>query len=134
MSQENLPFKVDLSAAKSGTELNTKISYSYHCAGNYGKDATIIVAGEVTQEALEAIACKLYDSECFLPKQVGIDSLAPDEDSDEYDAKLDHPLHKFEAFELTSEDPTVVLTLEQFLKVFDGLNSEDDWDFLKYSL
>ncbi|WP_338924328.1 hypothetical protein V0M98_32465 (plasmid) [Pseudomonas silesiensis] len=135
MSQSPLPFKFDVTAlGVSQGPFNTKIDYSYHCAGDWGKASTIVVAGQATPETLKSIADKLFDSEGFLPKQLGIDSLAPDSDSDEYDDGLDHPVHHFVGFTLTTEAPTVLLTFEQIVNVFIGLKSDNDWDFGKFGL
>ncbi|WP_274643952.1 hypothetical protein [Pseudomonas serbica] len=135
MSHMPLPFTFNQDAATEHQgPLNTKIEYTYHCARNFGTEGTIVVAGQASPEALQVIATKLYERECFLPKQVGIDSLTPDEDSDEYVAELDHPLHKFEVFSLTEEAPTVLLTFEQLFETFQGINSDFDWNFQKFGL
>lgn len=133
MSQKPLPFAFNPAPSDSQGPFNTKIEYSYHDARNFGTESSIIVAGEASLEVLKAFAGKLIDNECFLPLQLGMDSLTPDEDSDEYNREVDHPMHKFEAFSLTEEAPTVLLTFEQLVNTFNGLEDDSAWNWMKFA-
>jgi hypothetical protein len=114
--------------------MNTLFSYEYRDAGNYHVDRDIVLAGEVSADAIKAcLESGLCDGGGFIPSQVGLDNLqselAAHGDGDLHDD--DHVWHSILKIEPTPDAPTGDLTAATLLEAFTA--AKDNWDIMSVS-
>ena len=107
--------------------MNTSFSYMYRDAGNWKQHEDIILAGAITEEDIEVIISKLEFDELFLPAQVGLEPLQQRWGNLNDDDHVWHELYR-EDIELTKDEPTVEMTVEELVANF---KSVDGWDVRK---
>lgn len=105
--------------------MNTKMSYMYRDSDNYKDYTEIIVCGAITEEQIDRIIGKLSDKEYFIPEQLGLP--ANRLDSYAYDPDVDHPYCELgrDSFELTEEEATEDLTVDELVAKFEAV---EHWD------
>lgn len=124
--------------------MNTKILYLYRDASNYKAHNEAILAGEMTQAHVERIVARM-DGELFVPRCVGL----PEERITDYRTDDDGPWFEWKlgfdedgtpfGFELTDDEPTVALTVDQLAENFENVKEwdetswEDDYEYKSYS-
>jgi len=113
---------------------NTKITYMYRDAGNNKFHVEIVVAGTVTAEQIQPFVDNGAD---FIPFNLGLP--CGQDQASEYesfpDDEMDHVFNSFydaddgnidpSCFEPTDQEPTVPVTAEQLVKLFEQHQS---WD------
>ena len=105
--------------------MNTKINYLYRDASNYKVYNQVIVAGEITPEHLRRIADTLDEGEYFIPSVVGLPEKKFETQTDDdhlwFEWEIDDEDFDLDASgcELTDEQPTVPLTVDQLVDNFE---------------
>lgn len=105
--------------------MNTKINYLYRDGSNYKSHNKVVVAGEITAEHLRRIADTLNEGEYFIPSVVGLPENRfetwTDDDHFWYEWEIDDEDFDLDASgcELTDEQPTVPLTVDQLVENFE---------------
>jgi len=109
------------------TMKNTKINYLYRDADNYKAYNECIVAGEITQQQIDAIIGSLEDGEYFIPRLVGL----PEKKFDTYDPQVDHPFFELneDGFEHTDLPATLGLTVPELVDAF--VQHKDNWHYIE---
>lgn len=105
--------------------MNTKINYLYRDGSNYKVYNEVVVAGEITSEHLRRIADTLSDGEYFIPSVVGLPEKKFETQTDDdhlwFEWEIDDEDFDIVASgcELTDEQPTVPLTVDQLVDNFE---------------
>lgn len=105
--------------------MNTRIDYLYRDGDNYKFPQSEVLAGEISADQIRQIIDTLDEGEYFIPGQVGFNcgyafGYAQNDS--------DHPWCEMDecGFELTSEEPTLDLTVEEVVASF--LRAKGNWD------
>lgn len=109
--------------------MNTQIGYLYRDADNYKQYHEEVLEGEITPEQKRMIADCLDDGEYFIPHQVGLPEVRFDTVTES-----DHPWFELDSetgFTLTSEPPTVNITVDELVSRFQA--AKGCWDDESYS-
>lgn len=99
--------------------MNTRISYLYRDACNYKVFNDAVIAGRLS---LDQLTPYLKDRTFFIPSEVGLPDLQPNEFSPD-----DHIWHEIESIEETSDVPTVDITATNMLENFKQA-CKSDWN------
>lgn len=104
--------------------MNTRIGYLYRDADNYKIHHDEVLRGEITQQQLATIVSCLDSGEYFIPHQVGLPDTRFDSITDS-----DHPWFELNPgwdFESTSDEPTIEMTVDELVALFQA--AKDNWD------
>jgi hypothetical protein len=99
--------------------MNTRFCYLYRDACNYKSFNEIIISGALD---LKHLLPFLKDKIFFIPSEVGLDNLQPEEWTEN-----DHIWHEFENIQLTVDIPTINIDATLFLKKFRSAY-ENEWN------
>jgi len=105
--------------------MNTKFEYLYRDASNYKQFASVVFAGEITDEERDLLLDNLEDGENFIPSDVGLEDLQPRMVS--YPSTDDHVWHEIEIITLVDDEPTQPLNIHEFVEKFKDV----EWDVVK---
>lgn len=98
--------------------MNTRLTYMYRDAGNYKFYQTVVVAGSLNAEDLQA---NLHEYDYFIPCVVGLDDLQPSPTTVD-----DHIWHEIVEIGNTDDPPTIDISLTTLLFRF-HIAKELDW-------
>jgi len=90
--------------------MNTSITYQYRDASNYKEFDTVIISGLLSLNNIEEY---LYDREFFIPSEIGLKDLQPENLNQD-----DHIWHEILEIVHTHEKPTVNITAEKIISNF----------------
>ena len=110
--------------------MNTKMNYLYRDGANYKAHNEYIVKGEITEKQIKRII-KCLDGEFFIPEQLGLPIVRPDD-------KLTPDDHCFcelyeDDFETTTDDAYEDITCEELVQRFEKA-AKDGWDAATYAV
>lgn len=107
-------------------EINTRIAYLYRDACNYKSHNEVVVAGKISDEQMEIVLDSLDEGLYFIPSQIGLPEIRFEEETED-----DHPWFELEryGFCLTTDAPTVDITIEQLVEAFANA-AEEGWKSL----
>lgn len=104
--------------------MNTLITYQYRDAANYKEFDTVIIHGQLSLIDIEEY---LYDKEFFIPSEIGLKDLQPENlDQD------DHIWHEILEISHTNKQPTVNITAQKIISNFKKASLEE-WNILEAS-
>ena len=96
--------------------MNTKINYLYRDASNYKVYNEAVINGILSVEDIETILECRFDGNWFIPRRVGLPEKRFEEwtedDTDYFELDED-------SFEIVEEEPTVDITPEKLVKLFE---------------
>ena len=98
---------------------NIKLSYLYRDAGNYklfGEEVFSNPENLMISEIETRIKSNLIDGEFFVAEEWGLVPLKFEETDDE----LDHDWHEYEGLEITENQPTNSMTMQEFIFMIDA--------------
>ncbi|MGR3173016.1 MAG: hypothetical protein ACUZ8N_00255 [Candidatus Scalindua sp.] len=102
--------------------MNTLITYQYRDAANYKEFDTVIIHGQLSLSDIEEY---LYEKEFFIPSEIGLKDLQPENlDQD------DHIWHEILEISHTHEKPTENITAKEIISNFKKASSEE-WNILE---
>lgn len=104
--------------------MNTSITYQYRDAANYKEFDTVIIRGLLSLKDIEEY---LYDKEFFIPSEIGLKDLQPENLNQD-----DHIWHEILEISHTHERPTVNITAEEIISNFRKASLEE-WNILEAS-
>jgi hypothetical protein len=104
--------------------MNTSITYQYRDASNYKEFDTVIISGLLSINDIEEY---LYDKEFFIPSEIGLKDLQPDNLNQD-----DHIWHEILEISHTHDKPTVNITAEKIISNFRKASLEE-WNILEVS-
>ena len=104
--------------------MNTLITYQYRDAANYKEFDTVIISGLLSLNDIEDY---LYDKEFFIPSEIGLKDLHPENLNQD-----DHIWHEILEISHTHEKPTVNITAEKIVSNFRKASLEK-WNILEAS-
>lgn len=104
--------------------MNVKFSYRYRDYANYKKHNEIVFSNpseKPIQEIEQFILDHLFDDKLFYSTEWKV----PDLHFDDWDPDIDHFVHEFVSLSKTSEEPSMSMTLDEFLNVIE--DAENSW-------
>jgi hypothetical protein len=104
--------------------MNTLIAYQYRDAANYKEFDTVIIHGQLSLSDIEEY---LYEKEFFIPSEIGLKDLQPENLTPD-----DHIWHEILEISYTNEKPTVNITAEKIISNFRKASLEE-WNILEAS-
>ncbi len=104
--------------------MNTLITYQYRDAANYKEFDTVIIHGQLSLSDIEEY---LYEKEFFIPSEIGLKDLQPENLNQD-----DHIWHEILEVSHTNEEATVNITAEKVISNFRRA-SLDEWNILEAS-
>ena len=104
--------------------MNTLITYQYRDASNYKEFETVITNGLLSLKDIEEY---LYDKEFFVPSEIGLKDLQPENLNQD-----DHIWHEILEINHTHEKPTTNMTAEKIVSNFRKVSLEE-WNILDAS-
>ena len=104
--------------------MNTLIFYQYRDASNYKEFDTVIISGLLSLKDIEKY---LYDREFFIPSEIGLKDLQPENLNQD-----DHIWHEILEIVHTHEKPTVNFNAEEIISSFRKASLEE-WNILEAS-
>jgi len=104
--------------------MNTLITYQYRDASNYKEFETVITNGLLSLKDIEEY---LYDKEFFVPSEIGLKDLQPENLNQD-----DHIWHEILEISHTHKKPTVHITAEQIIYNFRKASLEE-WNIVEAS-
>jgi hypothetical protein len=104
--------------------MNTSITYQYRDASNYKEFDTVIICGILS---LNDIKKYLYDKEFFIPSEIGLKDLQPENLNQD-----DHIWHEILETKNTHEKPTANITAKKIIANFRKASLEE-WNILEAS-
>ena len=96
---------------------NSKIYYLYRDASNYKYFNEIIIYGALRLEDLKPF---FHDHQFFVPSEVGLLDLQP-----EIFTIDDHIWHELYSIEPTNVKPSIDMTANEFIKLFESLHAQE---------
>lgn len=96
--------------------MNTAIHVLYRDPSNYKLRDTLVFSGAITDGEVRAIDAHKLDGQFFVPTQIGLRHLG--EDSDWSIDEEDTDLHEIEMIELTHDEPTEDMSINDFVERF----------------
>jgi hypothetical protein len=128
-------FNVDSFAKFAGNPAaNTMLSYEYRDGANYKTGTDVVFPGAISVSQLKIIEDNLLRDEGqddFLPKQVDLTALCPDEGDETYDDELDHCVHTITEIKLTLKVPDDQTPITDFVNKFAAIGPEG-WDMQNF--
>ena len=107
-------------------QCNTRLNYLYRDASNYKTGNSVVLKGEMTDDAFEEMRkCCEDGHELFIPEQLGLDLIR-----DWIVTEDDHPYAELEDYELVPDRPTCDMTVQELFIRF--LKAKDDWHPERY--
>ncbi len=104
--------------------MNTLITYQYRDAANYKEFDTVIIRGQLSLNDIEEY---LFDKEFFIPSEIGLKDLQPENLNQD-----DHIWHEILEISHTKKQPTVDITAEKVISNFRKASLEE-WNILEAS-
>ncbi|HDY89178.1 MAG TPA: hypothetical protein ENH82_13815 [bacterium] len=104
--------------------MNTLITYQYRDASNYKQFDTVIIHGQFSLSDIEEY---LYEKEVFIPSEIGLKDLQPENLNSD-----DHIWHEILEISHTLDKPTMNISAEQIISNFRRA-SLDEWNILEAS-
>ena len=104
--------------------MNTLINYQYRDAANYKEFDTVIIHGQLSLGNIEEY---LYEKEFFIPSEIGLKDLQPENLNSD-----DHIWHEILEIRHSLENPTVNITAEEIISNFRKASLEE-WNILEAS-
>ncbi len=104
--------------------MNTSTTYQYRDASNYKEFDTVIIRGQLSLNDIEEY---LYDKEFFIPSEIGLKNLQPENLNQD-----DHIWHEILEISHTLDKPTMNITAEQIISNFRKASLEE-WNILEAS-
>ncbi len=104
--------------------MNTLITYQYRDAANYKEFDTVIICGQLSLNDIEEY---LFDKEFFIPSEIGLKDLQPENLNQD-----DHIWHEILEISHTKKQPTVDITAEKVISNFRKASLEE-WNILEAS-
>ncbi|GAX61994.1 nucleoside-diphosphate-sugar epimerases [Candidatus Scalindua japonica] len=104
--------------------MNTLITYQYRDASNYKEYDTVIISGLLSLNDVEEY---LYEKELFIPSEIGLKDLQPDNLNQD-----DHIWHEILEIKHSHEKPTVNISAEEIVSHFRKASLEE-WNILEAS-
>lgn len=104
--------------------MNIKFCYRYRDYANYKKYSEIVFSNpsnKPIQEIEQFVLDHLFDDKLFYSTEWKV----PDLHFDEWDPDIDHFVHEFVSLNETEEEPSMTMTLEEFLNVIE--DAENNW-------
>lgn len=102
---------------------NTRLGYTYTDGTNHKFSSSIVLAGRITAEQVEALAAKLAPGGEFVPRDVGMTMLQLVANS--FWHPSDHAWHTLDTIETTTDAPTGDVDLATMLERWSAV---EDWD------
>jgi hypothetical protein len=104
--------------------MNTSITYQYRDASNYKEFDAVVIGGSLSLNDIEEY---LYDKEFFIPSEIGLKDLQPENLNQD-----DHIWHEIVEISHTQEKPTVNITADKIISNFRKA-SLNEWNILEAS-
>ena len=104
--------------------MNTQITYQYRDAANYKEFDTVIIHGQLSLSDIEEY---LYETEFFIPSEIGLKDLQPESLCND-----DHIWHEILEISHTNKQPTVNITAQKIISNFKKASLEE-WNILEAS-
>ena len=104
--------------------MSTSITYQYRDASNYKEFDTVIIRGQLSLNDIDEY---LYEKEFFIPSEIGLRDLQPENLNQD-----DHIWHEILEISHTHEKPTVDITAEKIISNFRKASLEE-WNILDAS-
>ncbi len=105
---------------------NTRVEYLYRDASNYKKHNEVVVSGACSKEDIDYVMGEVTD---FIPEQLGLPLLRPDDNITEDD----HCYAELISIEETDEPATISMTWEELLSAFKEA-IDGGWDDVTYAV
>lgn len=102
--------------------VNTKLTYRYELARDgrtYPGQVAEVVHGAIDLGGVRRIATALNGGRKFVPDLLDMECLNQTPDNDDYDPELDDPWHELVKIELTLDEPTSDLVIEDLVGSFE---------------
>ena len=90
--------------------MNTQLEYLYRDAGNYKWFSEVVIVGTLELENIESY---LYEHQFFIPSEVGLSDLQPEELTED-----DHIWHEIVSLNETVDEPTVKISAVELVEGF----------------
>jgi hypothetical protein len=104
--------------------MNIKFVYRYRDYANYKKYNEVVFSNpsnKSIEEIEQFLLDHLFDNKLFYSTEWKV----PDLHFDDWDPDIDHFVHEFDSISETTEDPSMKMSIEEFLDVIE--DAENGW-------
>ncbi len=102
--------------------INTKLTYRYELARDgrtYPGQVAEIVQGAIALDGVRRIAAALNGGRKFVPDLLDMECLNQTPENDDFDSELDHPWHELVKIELTLDEATTHIEVDDLVLAFE---------------